>query len=65
MKKRIEVESIRDSIKSVYDLDSNQEQTEDERVLMLQLEREEITLDEFERELVKIYVQLQEETPRC
>lgn len=60
--KRIEVESLRDSIASTYDLDLNDCRCEDEEVLMKQLEYGEITPDEFEKGLVKIYDELKKIT---
>lgn len=62
--KRIEVESIRDSIASVYDLNLNDGRCEDEEILMRDLEYGRITLDEFEKGLVKIYNEL-EEASKC
>ncbi len=56
--KRIEVESLRDSIASTYDLNLNDCRCSDEENLMRQLERGEITPDEFEKGLVKIYDEL-------
>lgn len=56
--KRIDVESLRDAIKSGFNLESY-DYDELEQNLMLELEFDYITVDEFEDKLIKCYKELE------
>lgn len=56
---RYEIENLRDSIKSIYNIDNEYDEIEQE--LMQQLESDYITADDFERLLEKHYQGLEKE----
>jgi hypothetical protein len=55
---RYEVENLRDSIKSIYNIDKT-EYDEHEQELMQQLEFNRITVDDFESKLESYYKELE------